>query len=342
MMLEDHQARVVRSSGKEFRMPLVSILVPSYNSEAFLTECLESALQQTYPKLEIIVVDDGSTDRSLELARSFEGRGVRVIAQENKGQSGALNTAFEAAAGDYLQYLDADDVLHPRKIEIQIARLQRAEPTAVASGAWSRFRSSVLDASFEPEAIWQDCAPVDWIVKSWSGGGMMHVAGWLIPRLIVEAAGRWDESLRWAANLDAHFFTRALLASSGCNFCSEAKSYYRSGYASMSTWSSRRSREATLRVLFENGEALLRQEKSVRTRAAFADQLQRFAYAAFPDCPDLVASAEQRIQELGGSRLSFSGGTFTLAAAKFVGWKHAKRLRVAAESARRAVRGSRS
>jgi len=101
---------------------LVSVLVPSYNSEVYLQECLESALAQTYPNVEIIVVDDGSTDSSLEIAKRFEPRGVLVISQSNRGQAGALNTAFDASTGDYIQYLDADDMLDPRKIEIQVAK----------------------------------------------------------------------------------------------------------------------------------------------------------------------------------------------------------------------------
>jgi len=338
-MPKEHQARMDQPNASSLQLPLVSILVPSYNSKAFLTECLESALHQTYPRIEIIVVDDGSNDGSLELARSFQSRGVRVIPQENRGQSGAVNTAFAAASGDYLQYLDADDVLHPQKIEIQVTRLERAEPTALASCAWARFRSSLSEATFEPETVWQDFAPVDWLVQSWGGGGMMHVAGWLIPRRVVEAAGPWVETLRWAANLDAHFFSRALLASSMCLFCPDARSYYRSGHASMSSWNSRRSREATLHVVLDTGDALLRQENSVRTRAAFADQLQRFVYSAYPDCRDLVSLAETRIRDLGGSRLRFSGGTLTLAAAKCIGWKPAKRVRLVADSIRRSVKG---
>jgi glycosyltransferase involved in cell wall biosynthesis len=116
----------------ESTVHLVSILVPSYNSEPFLQECLESALAQTYPRVEVIVVDDGSTDSSLSIAKKFESRGVRVIHQNNAGQASALNTAFDASRGHYIQYMDADDVLDPQKIEIQVAKLDKAEPAVVA------------------------------------------------------------------------------------------------------------------------------------------------------------------------------------------------------------------
>ncbi len=306
--------------------PLVSILIPCYNAEAFLRECLESALNQTYSNLEIIVVDDGSTDGSLNLARGFESHGVRVVYQTNQGQSAAYNTAFNASQGDYIQYLDADDVLDARKIEVQVARLRQAEPTAIASGAWARFRDKTSEAVFRPEKVWKDLEPADWLVESWTGGGMMHVASWLIPRPVVITAGPWNEGLRWAANLDGHFFTKAMLASSGCLFCSEAKTYYRSGHPSMSGWKNRRSLEATLQVTVEMGEALIGFENSKRTQNAFADNLQRFVFLTYPENHDLVARAEKRINELGGSDLPITGGPLQMVLSRLVGWKLGKRL----------------
>ncbi len=316
--------------------PIVSILIPCYNAEQYLAECLESALAQTYQGIEIIVVDDGSTDSSVEIARGFEGRGVRIVRQKNGGQSAALNTAFRASRGEYIQYLDADDVLHPGKIDAQLARLKSA-PTAIASAAWARFQSRLDEANFASEEVWQDLAPVDWVVKSWKGGGMMHVAGWLIPRSIVLAAGPWDESLRWASNLDGHFFTRTLLASSRCLFCPEAKSYYRSGHASMSSWRSRKSVEATFRVLLDIGNALLKSEDSERTRRAFADNLQRFIFANYPENQDLVLAAETKVKELGGSDLPLSAGPVQAALSKVVGWKMGKRVHRLGHSVKRGL-----
>jgi glycosyltransferase involved in cell wall biosynthesis len=309
------------------RLPLVSVLIPSYNSKEYLSECLESALAQTYEAVEIIVVDDGSNDGSLELARHYSDRGVKVISRSNGGQAAALNTAFAAASGQFIQYLDADDVLDGSKIAHQVTRLLRAEAGVVATGAWARFHEDVGQAIFTAEPIWQDLEPVDWLVSSWLGGGMMHVAAWLLPRPMVEAAGPWAEPLRWAANLDGHFFTRAVLASTGCVFCADAKSFYRSGHPSMSSWSSRRSQEATLQVLLENGAALLARENSPRTRRASAAILQRFVYAIYPDHIDLVRTAEKQIKLMGGSPIAFSPGRATQAVSKLIGWKLAKRCR---------------
>jgi len=305
----------------------VSVLVPCHNGELYLAECLESALAQSHRPIEIIFVDDGSTDGSLATARAYESRGVRVLTRANGGQSAALNTALAAVSGKYIQFLDSDDVLDPGKISAQVALLENADPAAIASGAWARFGAKISEAAFMAEPVWRNFVPVDWLVESWSGGGMMHVAAWLIPRTIVERAGPWVEPLRWAANLDAHFFTRALLASSICLFCPEAKSYYRSGHPAMSSWRSRRSLEASLSVLLETGDALLEAEASPRTRRAFADNLQRFVYSTYPESRDLVALAERRIRQLGGSNLPFAAGPTVLAVSRYCGWKAAKRLR---------------
>ena len=91
--------------------PLVSVLTAAYNAEPWLA----SGLGETHPNLEVFVVDDGSTDGTLAVARRFEGDRVRVVAQENRGACEARNRALREARGDYLQFLDADDLFHPGK-----------------------------------------------------------------------------------------------------------------------------------------------------------------------------------------------------------------------------------
>lgn len=97
---------------------LASVIIAVYNGERFLAQALESALDQTHRPTEVIVVDDGSTDRSGEIARSFEE--VRCIHQENQGVAAARNTALAAARGEFITFLDADDIWLPAKLEVQI------------------------------------------------------------------------------------------------------------------------------------------------------------------------------------------------------------------------------
>src|SRR6516165_7339471 len=98
----------------------VSVIIPAYNVETFLHQTIESVLHQTYPVAEVIVVDDGSTDRSFEVAKSF-GSPVHVLCQVNAGASIARNHALDHASGDLIAFLDADDLWEPQKMERQIA-----------------------------------------------------------------------------------------------------------------------------------------------------------------------------------------------------------------------------
>lgn len=99
--------------------PKVSILLPCYNAEQWIAQAIESALNQTYPNKEVIVVDDGSTDSSLEIIKSFGDR-IRWETGSNRGGNIARNRLLELSTGEWLQYLDADDYLLPNKIERQV------------------------------------------------------------------------------------------------------------------------------------------------------------------------------------------------------------------------------
>jgi len=99
--------------------PLVSVIIPVYNYDRYLAEAIESVLSQTYRRLEVIVVDDGSTDQSAEVARSFAGRGVRYCHQVHAGIGPARNSGVELARGEFLAFLDADDRWPEDKLERQ-------------------------------------------------------------------------------------------------------------------------------------------------------------------------------------------------------------------------------
>ncbi len=104
--------------------PLVSIIVPAYNAERFLLRALRSALEQTYDRLEILVVDDGSTDRTAEIARGIPDGRVRVLSQPNQGQGPARNRGIRESRGDYITFLDADDFYLSAKVAREVAWLE--------------------------------------------------------------------------------------------------------------------------------------------------------------------------------------------------------------------------
>jgi len=307
--------------------PLVSILIPSYNAEPWIAETLTSALAQTWVNIEIIVVDDGSTDHTLAAARKFASTRVQVISQPNGGASAARNRALKAAQGNYIQYLDADDLLEPDKIERQLELLVNGNPDWIASGAWARFFDHPSRSQFVPQMLWTDAAPVDWLVTAWTHHLMMHPAAWLVPRHISERAGPWDETL--SLDDDGEYFSRVILASSMIKFCAAVKTYYRSGMAA--SLSGRRSPEALLsgyRSIELGCAHLLSQEDSARTRRTCAARYQRFIYEVYPAVPELMALAQAKVAALGGARAPVNGGPVFRLAASVVGWKLARRLQL--------------
>jgi glycosyltransferase involved in cell wall biosynthesis len=289
---------------------------------------MKSALAQTWPAKEIIVVNDGSTDRSLEIASSFESSTVRILDQKNRGASAARNHALLQAQGDFIQFLDADDLLAPDKIELQMNRLAAEPLSTIAAGAWGRFYDEPANTKFLQDPVWMDMSPVDWLVTSWCGGGMMASHSWLTPRSVIGNAGLWDETP--SPIDDGEFFTRVLLSSSGVAFCPEARSYYRSGLPG--SWSGTKTPEA-LNGIFHSIELstshLLSRESSPRVRRACAAHFQQFVYDIYPLMPDLIAKAEARIASLGGSDHELNGGgkLFRLLVSG-LGWKSARQIQL--------------
>ena len=302
----------------------VSVIIPCRNGARWLADAIESSLGQTWKDLEVMVVDNGSTDASLQVARRYQSPSLTVMECARPGASAARNAGLERARGDFIQFLDADDVLDRDKIRLQMERLASAPRTSIASAAWARFQTLPSEAAFCAEPVWRDLAPDKFLISSWLGGGMMPNFAWLTPRETIAKAGPWNERL--SLNDDGEFFCRVVLASSQVVFCDDARGYYRT--ASDSTLSRRRDR-AALASAFEAIELscrhLLADGKTPEAARACATQYQRFLFDAYPDAPDLVATAERRVAQLGGSSLTIPGGRmFQIIAGRF-GWKAAKR-----------------
>lgn len=113
-------------------MPTVSVVIPLYNTEKYIEETIASVLAQSYRDFELIVVDDGSTDESVELCRQFRDPRLRLISQENRGLAGARNAGIHHARGRYVALLDADDLWHPDKLALHVAHLERRPKVGVS------------------------------------------------------------------------------------------------------------------------------------------------------------------------------------------------------------------
>jgi glycosyltransferase involved in cell wall biosynthesis len=119
-------------------MKKVSVIIPVYGAEQYIAETLRSLLAQTYPHFEALIIDDGSPDRSIEICKTFDDPRIRIIQQTNRGLPGARNTGIRQAQGDYLAFLDADDLWVPEKLEKHVAHLERS-PQVGVSFSYSAF-----------------------------------------------------------------------------------------------------------------------------------------------------------------------------------------------------------
>ncbi|HEU6449236.1 MAG TPA: glycosyltransferase [Verrucomicrobiae bacterium] len=281
--------------------PLVSILIPAYNAERWIDQAIQSAIAQTWPHKEIIVVDDGSSDRTLCIADEFSKHGVNVLFQPHQSASTARNRAFSACKGDYIQWLDADDVLAPDKISRQMEFAEHCgNKRLLLSSEWGRFHFRTSRAQFIPNALWDDLSPVEWLVRKLGRNIWMQPGTWLVSRELTEAAGPWDERLSF--DDDGEYFCRVLLESDGVKFIRDARVFYRAtGPTSLSVpddtnkkmesgWLSIRLHIQYLRWL----------EDSRRTREACLTYLQTWLPMFYPHRPDIIREVQRLAEILGG------------------------------------------
>ena len=279
--------------------PLVSILIPAYNAESWISETIASAIHQTWNRKEIIVVDDGSTDQTLAVARRFESSNVKVVRQANAGASAARNHALSLSQGAYIQWLDADDLLECNKIAKQLEAAIGHGSRTLLSSAWGRFMYRPRKARFVPTALWCDLPPVEWVLRHLEEKVFIQPAAWLVSRDLIEAAGPWNTQL--SNNDDGEYACRTVLSSDGVRFVPEAKTYYRTLIASsLSNNRSTRKMESmylSMELIISN---LWSRERTPRASAACLKYLRDALIFFYPERPDLVQRAKTLAATLGG------------------------------------------
>ena len=306
----------------------VSVIIPCYNAARYVGETLDSVHRQTWPNLEVIVVDDGSTDDSVRVIETFAEFDLTLIRQPNRGQTAALNAGLAHATGDFVQYLDADDLIDPDKIAIQMARLADA-PGDVASARWGRFHGRPEDTRFEVETVSRDLRGLDWLVELRANGlGMMFPALWLVPMSIVRDAGPWREDL--TLNNDAEYFTRVLLAADRVLFCEGARCRYRSGISGSLSGRKTPSHWASQEKVIELCQQyVLAKDDGERARRGFSLSWQHLAHACYPYDSLLTERALERARALHQETIAPQGGPTFMILSRLIGWRAARRLQAA-------------
>jgi glycosyltransferase involved in cell wall biosynthesis len=279
---------------------LVSILIPAYNADRWLADTIRSALGQTWKNKEIVIVDDGSTDRTLSIARQFASPSLRVVTQPNQGAAAARNRALSLSQGGYIQWLDADDLLAPDKIQKQMeARRPEDTERTLLSASWGSFRHRSDRAKFTATALWTDLSPAEWLMRKIGQNLYMQTSTWLVSRTLTEAAGPWDTRL--IGDDDGEYFCRVLLASDYIRFVPQARVFYRqAGVGSVSYLGrSRKKLDAHLLSMKLHVKYLQSIDDSERARTACANYLETWSICFYPEQPDLLAEVERLAATLG-------------------------------------------
>jgi glycosyltransferase involved in cell wall biosynthesis len=195
-------------SSSERARPLVSAIIPTYNCSRYLEEAIDSALAQTYPHVEVVVVDDGSTDQTAGVAASY-GNAVKYVYQENRGTATARNTGIAHSRGELIALLDHDDRWLPEKLERQVPYFE--DPTVGMVHTGGRvidIQSKAITSEYLPQAELDVHDLMEWC--------RVGCATTMFRRSVIERVGVFDEALPGADDWDMWIRIAAVSRVMGC------------------------------------------------------------------------------------------------------------------------------
>lgn len=193
---------------EEYVPSLVSVIVPSYNRARFIGRCLESVISQSYRPIELLVIDDGSTDKTEEVVRGVKAKAdaeaVELVyfRQNNRGAPSARNQGLMQSCGEFIQYLDSDDILHPRKLEVHVAALEKWPKCDYVWSKHDEFDAERAYPQFEdcnPEVVVEASSFIEQLGVFEATG---NVWSGLYRRSICQIVGPWNELLKRWQDLD--------------------------------------------------------------------------------------------------------------------------------------------
>lgn len=209
---------------------LVSIIIPTYNRGSYLGETLDSVLSQIYNKWECIIIDDGSTDYTQELIEFYEEKDSRFHYYQrpkhrNKGASACRNYGLEKSIGEYIQFLDSDDLLSDNKIAAQVTFLEQQDQVPIITCKWGRFNGKEKNV-YKNLAVYKDFLELVQFLDALSlSFGFFPIHAYLIRKVEISKAGFWNENL--SLNDDTEFIMRILVNSNQIVFSPMGKAFYR-------------------------------------------------------------------------------------------------------------------
>jgi len=315
---------------KKIEQDLVTVIIPCYNAENHIIDTLNSVIHQTYKNLEIIVVDDNSTDNTLNLLNSIKDDRLKIIINTKKGAASARNQGIKICKGKYVQFLDADDILSLNKIEIQVKSLE-TNPTSIAVCSTIHFFDGVnhllkTPNSYEEKFLKFSSNPVEFFINLWGGfnnkGSMIQPNSWLTPKILIEKYGLWNEDL--TLDDDGEFFARLGLNATEIIYTPNIFNYYRkfANKNSLSSKSDENALKSALASALSKKQLLLAKSKSIEAQQAVYRNLINIATSTYFRYPSIYKKAIKELPKISYPyKLKISGNKIVNYFSNIFGWK---------------------
>jgi glycosyltransferase involved in cell wall biosynthesis len=291
--------------------PLVSVIIPAFNAEAFISNCMDSIINQTYKNIEVIIVDDGSTDRTKEIIHSFKKNynNITYIYQPNQGCSYAKNTGLQHINGDFVQYLDADDILSLDKIELQIQAIFNSQNTiAICKTVVFESNDHINDDNdIDTNFLYSTDDSFSFLLNLYGingKDGMIQPNAFLVPIEIINDIGGWDTSISPSPDEDGEYFCRVILQSSSVVF-TKGINYYRKmrNADSLSKKMDLKYVQGAIKSILIKNNHILKKNKTLEVRKTLAFQLAKCAYMYGVLYPSLLNDIYLEIHNLGFNKI---------------------------------------
>lgn len=265
------------------------------------------------------MVNDGSTDNTFHVAQSINDKRVKIIQQSNKGASASRNEAFKQSKGEYIVFVDADDLINHDYLYNQILTVN-GKTDSVVLAQWGRFTNNDLTTFKLVPNPDQSMTLQTWVKEFWYHVNPMTNPGRiLIPRNLIEKAGLWNENL--TLNDDLEFFTRIFDNSNVLIFNNESTLYYRSGVNGLSGIRGKKAYTSLYNSLKLSTEIVSKKYNNEATKKACANMWQSFIYIVYPNENHLIKLVEKELNNLVKSNLKFPTGGITKIIINLLGWK---------------------
>jgi glycosyltransferase involved in cell wall biosynthesis len=312
------------------QFPLISVCIPCYNAEGFIAETLQAFINQTYSNFEIVIVDDCSTDGSLELLRRIAASDSRIkilMHSENAGAAAARNLAFENSTGKYIVFFDADDLITDVYLEKQVALMLHHSDTIIACELQEFYNNDISNTRENPSAIKQSLPAIDWLMADHAKGLNLTQCGmFLIPRTLIEQSGAWNEQLSLID--DFEFFPRLLLKAKFVVYNPEVKIYYRRDvHASLSNMAGPKALKSAFDALCATTNLLLAYENSPRVQLALANYWRGWIYHFYGNNTTFYQYGINQVKALTGKKYSPNNKGITGIFDHIFGWKLTKNIK---------------